>query len=397
MINDRLPLFWLNCVQSTVRNCGIQVDGYFPNFSPTSDCTLPTLHPDTLYTVQGAVKSVFPYFRMMLSPKTDLKAGVIGGLIIGGSTAAFYILNKRVSGMSGIVHSTLFKLPSFSSLSYVAGLLTSGYVLNSHNPAVFGSESGQQLTDFGLVVAGTLVGFGVRLGNGCTSGHGVCGLGRMSLRSLVAVCTFMGTGVGSAMLLRGSPILYQTGGSAATASLLLTGAGAVVACVTSLIGLRSGFKKEKAVDSITAFVCGSVFGVGLGLSGMTNTAKVSGFLDLQNPGGWDPSLMAVMGGAVVFNAIVFPLVSKISPEHEQAVNLCPRFTVDWKLIAGSALFGIGWGIGGICPGPAIVSFGAARPLALSFLPIMIFGMAVHEVIFEWLPNLIGSKDEKKGR
>lgn len=337
---------------------------------------------------------------MMLSPKTDLKSGLIGGLIIGGSSAAFYVFNKRVSGMSGIVHATLFKFPAFSSFSYIAGLLTSGYLLNSHNPTAFGSESGQQLTDIGLAVAGTLVGFGVRLGNGCTSGHGVCGLGRMSLRSLVAVCTFMGTGVGSAMILRGSPILYQTGGggSAPTASMLFTGAGAVVACVTSLIGLRSGFSTEKAVDSITAFVCGSVFGVGLGLSGMTNTAKVSGFLDLQNPGGWDPSLMGVMGGAVVFNAIVFPLVAKISPQHEQSVNLCPKFSIDWKLIVGSALFGIGWGIGGICPGPAIVSFGAARPLALGFVPMMVFGMAAHEVIFEWLPKIIASKDdERKGK
>lgn len=126
----------------------------------------------------------------------------------------------------------------------------------------------------------------------------------------------------------------------------------------------------------SSLVAGLIFGAGLTLSGMTQPDKVLAFLDVT--GSWDPSLAFVMGGALALHAILYPLVRKRSrPIAAISFQVPQRSDITGRLIAGAALFGIGWGLGGFCPGPALTS--AADGLlnltsVLVFIPMMLLGM-----------------------
>jgi uncharacterized protein len=128
----------------------------------------------------------------------------------------------------------------------------------------------------------------------------------------------------------------------------------------------------------TALLAGLIFGLGLILSGMANPAKVLGFLDLA--GSWDPSLMFVMGGAIGVAFVGFALAArrKLTPSGEP-INLPTARQIDRPLVIGALLFGIGWGIAGFCPGPALVGVGMLEPKALLFVLAMLAGMG----LFEW--------------
>lgn len=129
----------------------------------------------------------------------------------------------------------------------------------------------------------------------------------------------------------------------------------------------------------TALLAGLVFGVGLLISGMANPAKVLGFLDLA--GAWDPSLAFVMGGAVAVGSIAFLWAGRRSVSLIGLEMKLPTANdIDRRLVAGSAIFGIGWGIAGFCPGPALVALGMGEAKALAFVVAMLLGM----VLFEWI-------------
>jgi uncharacterized membrane protein YedE/YeeE len=122
----------------------------------------------------------------------------------------------------------------------------------------------------------------------------------------------------------------------------------------------------------TGLLCGLVFGLGLGVSQMVDPRKVLGFLDIA--GGWDPSLMLVMGGALAVAAIGFRVVlRRPAPRFGERFHLSTQRAIDAPLLGGAALFGIGWGLVGYCPGPAIASLGFGNAEALWFLPAMVAG------------------------
>ncbi len=124
---------------------------------------------------------------------------------------------------------------------------------------------------------------------------------------------------------------------------------------------------------LIALLCGTLFGLGLAVSGMTDTHKVLGFLDFF--GSWDPALVFVMGGAVMTTFIGFYLVQKRSAPLLAPQFLLPLNTdIDRRLIMGAAIFGIGWGLYGYCPGPAISSLAYLRPESLLFVVAMMAGM-----------------------
>jgi uncharacterized membrane protein YedE/YeeE len=130
---------------------------------------------------------------------------------------------------------------------------------------------------------------------------------------------------------------------------------------------------------LAALLAGLVFGLGLLLSGMANPAKVLGFLDLA--GSWDPSLAFVMAGAVGVGLVAFALARRRKTSLLGAEMKLPTTRgLDRRLIAGSLLFGIGWGLAGFCPGPGLVALGMGEAKALVFVAAMLAGMAV----FEWL-------------
>jgi uncharacterized protein len=129
---------------------------------------------------------------------------------------------------------------------------------------------------------------------------------------------------------------------------------------------------------LVSFLVGFVFSIGLVISGMTNPNKVIGFLDVF--GSWDGSLIFVMGGAVLFNLVSFFIILKKSkPIFSKNFFLPISKNVDGKLLVGSSLFGIGWGITGICPGPAFANIVLAGPKVFTFLGFMVLGMLMVKI------------------
>lgn len=127
--------------------------------------------------------------------------------------------------------------------------------------------------------------------------------------------------------------------------------------------------------SAVALASGAIFGVGLALAGMTRPEKVRGFLDFF--GAWDPSLAFVMGGAVLVHAVAFRLVTRrSSPVFAPRFALPTRRDLDARLLGGAAIFGVGWGLGGYCPGPGLTSLvSGAAPVAF-FVIAMLVGIGL---------------------
>lgn len=133
------------------------------------------------------------------------------------------------------------------------------------------------------------------------------------------------------------------------------------------------------------FLVGALFGLGLIVSGMINPAKVLSFLNVAAipQGTWDPSLALVMGGALVFSAAAVFLSKKWrKPFLAEVFNGPSRTAVDFRLIGGAGLFGLGWGLVGLCPGPAIASLALLNGSALLFVGAMVAGMVLAQAFLK---------------
>lgn len=132
------------------------------------------------------------------------------------------------------------------------------------------------------------------------------------------------------------------------------------------------------MKNLWAFVFGGIFSVGLMLSGMSNPKKILDFLDLF--GQWDPSLAFVMLGAIAVTFIPFQkAVHNPAPKtvYGDAIDLPKNNKIDFKLVTGSLIFGIGWGIAGICPAPSLTLIGLGHYQAIYFIAAMMIGMLIH--------------------
>ncbi len=138
-------------------------------------------------------------------------------------------------------------------------------------------------------------------------------------------------------------------------------------------------KDRERLENGSALVAGVLFGVGLAFAGMLDPAKVLAFLDLSRP--WDPSLAVVMGGAIAVGIVAFR-VAKLRSTTFLGIplRLPTRREVDLRLILGSVGFGIGWGLSGLCPGPAVVTLAAGHPDLLFFVVAMLVGLAIGDVL-----------------
>lgn len=134
-----------------------------------------------------------------------------------------------------------------------------------------------------------------------------------------------------------------------------------------------------AQRSLVALALGALFGLGLTISGMIQPQKVLDFLDFTDlRGRFDPSLLLVMGGALLVTLPSYALILRLrQPILAAKFHLPTAQAVDWKLVIGAALFGIGWGLGGFCPGPAIVGLATGSRQAMLFVVAMLLGMALH--------------------
>ena len=330
----------------------------------------------------------------------------IGGALIGISAATLLLGYGRLLGFSGIlVNTTGPLLRAQGSLvdswrvAVLLGLCLGGYV--AHQFTSFPMPT----LDYPLwsyAAAGLATGFGTAMGSGCTSGHGICGLGRLSGRSFAAVCVFVS--VASAT----STTIIATVDGPCEASVpwlaplklpsdpsgLAFKAGAPVAALGVLFGLTFAWLrphthplvKPLGIDHLTpgydqacfalhllvALLVGTTAGVGLVLGGMLDQNKVRGFLNLGGP--WDPSLACVMG----FGASLSLAAHRYALGKQRTADM-PMLAADFaypitcefgtkgtgrildaKLLGGAVLFGVGWGAVGICPGPSIV--GLTGPL-----------------------------------
>lgn len=132
----------------------------------------------------------------------------------------------------------------------------------------------------------------------------------------------------------------------------------------------------------SSFLLGVLFGLGLIISGMANPEKVLGFLDIS--GQWDPSLAFVMIGAIIIASIGFYASRRIDrPLLAGRKHFPTKQRIDGQLLIGSAIFGLGWGVAGFCPGPAVVAVGAANSGAIIFFVAMLVGMLIFKIVNAW--------------
>lgn len=130
---------------------------------------------------------------------------------------------------------------------------------------------------------------------------------------------------------------------------------------------------------ISILVAGLIFGLGLAVSGMTHAGKVLGFLDVT--GHWDPSLLLVLGGAVAVTTVAFPFIlRRPAPVLEEKFRLPVARVIDGSLVVGAAIFGIGWGISGYCPGPGIALLAAPGWETWVFIPAVLLGAFLHKAL-----------------
>jgi uncharacterized membrane protein YedE/YeeE len=137
-------------------------------------------------------------------------------------------------------------------------------------------------------------------------------------------------------------------------------------------------RSNKMMQWIVSLLAGLLFGLGLAVAQMTNPLKVQGFLDVA--GAWDPSLAFVMGGAVSVTLIAFRLVlRRAAPVWAERFHLPTLTAIDRRLVLGAALFGIGWGLSGYCPGPALATLLSGNAEVWLFVPAMLVGAALERL------------------
>ena len=248
------------------------------------------------------------------------------------------------------------------------------------------------------VIGGLLVGWGTRMGNGCTSGHGVCGLPRLAPRSIVATMTFMATGFAIATLRYYVPFL--TGGPSFgdnyahvwrwVALAVLVGSN-LVALILVIIGT------SKRLELIISYILGLLFGLGLVVAGMCRISKIQNFLIIGNV--WDPSLAFVMFSAVAINFVTFNYILKkvekpILAGDSGKYGVPGKGVIDTRLVIGAAIFGLGWGLGGLCPGPGVICF-----FSMSHAIIWVASLAISQVVYDYantfIEEYLKSKELKK--
>ncbi|KII88349.1 hypothetical protein PLICRDRAFT_124671 [Plicaturopsis crispa FD-325 SS-3] len=287
----------------------------------------------------------------------------VGGIGLALSVHSLLLLNGSVLGISGFLHRAV--RGNKEAIASVAGLVLGGAV------ATGGLGPPEALTAGpGLIISGLLVGLGTRLANGCTSGHMICGLSRFSLRSIAATATFFTTAVATtyamtpSLTVPGTPD-YTLGPDGQT----LLALHAVPFLVSAALYFFSPAQKSPAHEAksprpastlriIASFTTAFNFALALRLSNMTQPARVISFLVLPFHAAFDPSLFFLATSALPLSIALYRYGrGREQPRLGGPWSIPKGGDVDLKLVAGSALFGVGWAMGGVCPGPSLVNLG----------------------------------------
>ena len=308
---------------------------------------------------------------------------ILGGLLIGIASTLHLYLNGKITGISGSIFKCI-TLKNFNyNFSFLLGMVIISVYMkyyNFNNGKFFEYESKfiSDLSLLGFIIAGFLVGFGAKMANGCTSGHGICGLPRFSKRSFVAIGLFMIFG-GIVSTTRYyfpilkpffTPINIWNHYSSIYYYMLIFFIACFLILVLNCLRKKG---KEDLRDIIIAFIVGCIFSYGLIQSGMLKRHTIIEFLTISKI--WNMQLVYVLGTAVGFNVLSFRFVlKKTKPVYKLKFDLPTNTQIDNKLILGASIFGIGWGLGGICPGTSIIGFYLYYPQSYLFFISMCLGI-----------------------
>jgi len=329
--------------------------------------------------------------------KEEIIKATIGGALISIASSLNLALTGRITGWSNICFKS-FTAPSESAYRWanIFGLILVSSTYTYLYGTVSHDSANQFLGDISIplfLFAAFLVGFGTKLGNGCTSGHGVCGLPRLSIRSWVAVPVFLLSGILIATLRSMYP--FENSGSMYYIAIAYALQNQYVYCIAmcvsgfSLLAMLIYFtfnKKstEQTTDVLISALVGMIFGLGLILSGMVKKTKIIGFLVMDK--NWDPSLLFVLLAAVGINFITFNIIIR-GLNKPLAVNLkldIPvNTTIDFKLVFGAMCFGVGWGLSGLCPGPVLINLFLYLPHLVLFLISLLVGQIAADKFGNW--------------
>ncbi|RDB21290.1 hypothetical protein Hypma_011705 [Hypsizygus marmoreus] len=290
----------------------------------------------------------------------------LGGIGLSIPVHTLLLLNGNVFGISGFLHRAI--RGGKEALFAVGGIVLGGAfvgLLERGGPKPFGFGLPQ------ILASGFLVGLGSKLSSGCTSGHMICGISRFSLRSIVATSTFFVTGVITANVLHRDlpPIgdmdwtLGPSGKYLLALQAIPLAISLVLAFTAPPIQLATDDKPRPPRTPLRAleFVSsGLEFALALRLSNLTESTRVLSFLLLPFHSAFDPSLAFLAAGALPVSIILYQFYrGSEKPLLGGAWSVPKGGPIDAKLIIGAAIFGVGWGMAGICPGPGLVNFGRA--------------------------------------
>ncbi|EPZ35177.1 hypothetical protein ROZALSC1DRAFT_26815 [Rozella allomycis CSF55] len=301
----------------------------------------------------------------------DLTLALIGAFYLG---LPVYLLLKyygKVVGISGIIKSCILEpRDSKWKLFFLSGLLSAGLLLRLFTPALLGYDYGQaNLPRFAL--GGFLVGYGARKACGCTSGHMLCGLSRLSIRSIFATLMFF-TNAMIAVYLFPNNSVWSDNFQFKYSTLFLS----LIFLIFSVIWAK---KIMSTSLNFAAFYAGLLFGTGLGLTGMVKSSSVLGFLSIfSEPSLFNPNLLMIILGAIAPNLVAYrrEIRKMKKPVLEDEFATPSKCSVDTDLIIGSSIFGFGWGLCGICPGPALIQLFTFQSQIYLFVLTMITGLLI---------------------
>lgn len=346
---------------------------------------------------------------------------IIGGVLIAIASSLNLYLKGRITGFSGIIYNLWSKNDSRNNpwrWSFIYGVCISAALLKiKYDYRFFDSHSVfvYSLSSIGLLTSGLFTGFGTKVANGCTSGHGVCGLPRFSKRSYLSTLFYMGVGVIVATSRYYKPFFYQNDflidfhknisnnsffikyydlySFIAVSSLFF------VIYATLEVNKNKGIiidsNKYLLSDIIIGCILGLIFGSGLAIGGMMKRSKLLGFMQLNSS--WDPTLLILFGTVVIINTFTFNIIiHKVErPLLNYDNSIAKSFNydrIDLNLIFGSIMYGIGLGLSGICVGPAVGESILYFPYMILYVLFLIIGQFLGNIYMIKFSHNLKSRD-----
>ena len=317
---------------------------------------------------------------------------VIGGLFVGAACGVYMLFSGRIAGCSGSLKAILLGPRETTKIAFTGGLLAGGALMKVLLPSNFSAPPAPSLL---LAFAGLATGIGTALANGCTSGHGLCGLSRLSFRSLMAVPIFMVTASLTTTITNITTAIKSGGplgtilpiGATPTSTSVLAAQLAGGLALALAAGLALLPAKSTAREAYLGLWSGGCFAIGLTIGGMVRPSVVLGAL---GPAAFDGALWVLFCTALATTFVSFRVAARVGIQEATVWGAASPPPVDRSLLIGSVFFGVGWGASGLCPGPLLVNVGAApgAPGLLLMLLAVALGMALARPISEGVGILV---------